>query len=82
MNFTETVVERTYQELWHQPLRRSACESGRLCRGDGHQARGNRRWRVPSVGYPHHAGPKTRGAPSPYAVLHDQSPPRKGGATS
>jgi len=25
---------------------RLVSESGKLCRGDGHQARGNRRWRV------------------------------------
>jgi len=44
--------------LWYRaPGRRArpVSESGRSRRGGGHQARGNRRWRVPSVGYPHEA---------------------------
>ena len=53
MNFTETVVERTYQELWHQPLRRSAYESGRLCRGDGAPGAGQPPPDGASVGYLH-----------------------------
>src|SRR5215510_9046758 len=34
---------------WHLGWR---CKSDRLCNEDGHQARGKRRWRVPSVGDP------------------------------
>jgi len=33
------------QEQWHQPLRRSASESGQFCHGDGGPERGDRRRR-------------------------------------
>src|SRR5215475_1183298 len=32
--------------LWHWLRERPVSECGRLCRGDGHPARGHRRWRV------------------------------------